>query len=90
MDGVLKGVSAVFFAYIGFDAVSTTAEECANPQRDMPKGMIYSLLICTVIYIVTALVITGMVSYDQFANVTDPLAFVFEKINMQKIGFLFL
>ncbi len=87
MDGVLKGVSAVFFAYIGFDAVSTTAEECANPQRDMPKGMLYSLLICTVIYIVTALVITGMVSYDQFENITDPLAFVFEKINMQKIGF---
>lgn len=87
MDGVLKGVSAVFFAYIGFDAVSTTAEECANPQRDMPKGMIYSLLICTAIYIVTALVITGLVSYDQFENVTDPLAFVFEKINMQKVGF---
>ncbi|MEY3432307.1 MAG: hypothetical protein RL131_243 [Bacteroidota bacterium] len=87
IDGVLKGVSAVFFAYIGFDAVSTTAEECANPQRDMPKGMIYSLLICTAIYIVTALVITGLVSYDQFENVTDPLAFVFEKINMQKVGF---
>ena len=54
MDGVLKGVSAVFFAYIGFDAISTTAEECANPQRDLPKGMIYSLIICTVIYIVIA------------------------------------
>ena len=87
MSGVLKGVSAVFFAYIGFDAVSTTAEECANPQRDMPKGMIYSLVICTVIYIVTALVITGMVNYAEFENVTDPLAFVFEKINMQKFGF---
>jgi APA family basic amino acid/polyamine antiporter len=87
MSGVLKGVSAVFFAYIGFDAVSTTAEECANPQRDMPKGMIYSLVICTVIYIVTALVITGMVNYAEFENVADPLAFVFEKINMQKFGF---
>ena len=87
MSGVLKGVSAVFFAYIGFDAVSTTAEECANPQRDMPKGMIYSLVICTVIYIVTALVITGMVNYVEFENVADPLAFVFEKINMQKFGF---
>jgi amino acid transporter len=87
MSGVLKGVSAVFFAYIGFDAVSTTAEECANPQRDMPKGMIYSLIICTVIYIVTALVITGMVNYAEFENVADPLAFVFEKINMQKFGF---
>ena len=87
MSGVLKGVSAVFFAYIGFDAVSTTAEECADPQRDMPKGMIYSLIICTVIYIVTALVITGMVNYAEFENVADPLAFVFEKINMQKFGF---
>lgn len=87
MGGVLKGVSAVFFAYIGFDAISTTAEECANPQMDLPKGMIYSLIICTVIYIVTALVITGLVKYSEFANVTDPLAFVFERINMQKFGF---
>jgi APA family basic amino acid/polyamine antiporter len=87
MGGVLKGVSAVFFAYIGFDAISTTAEECANPQRDLPKGMIYSLIICTVIYIVTALVITGLVNYNEFANVADPLAFVFERINMQKFGF---
>jgi len=87
MSGVLKGVSAVFFAYIGFDAVSTTAEECSNPQRDLPKGMIYSLIICTIIYIVTALVITGLVKYTEFENVTDPLAFVFEKINMQKFGF---
>jgi len=87
MGGVLKGVSAVFFAYIGFDAISTTAEECANPQRDLPKGMIYSLIVCTVIYIVTALVITGLVNYSEFANVADPLAFVFERINMQKFGF---
>ena len=88
MDGVLKGVSAVFFAYIGFDAISTTAEECANPQRDLPRSMIYSLLICTVIYIVTALVITGMVNYKEFNGVSDPLAYVFEKINMKKVGFI--
>ena len=87
MSGVLKGVSAVFFAYIGFDAISTTAEECANPQRDLPRGMIYSLIICTVIYIITALVITGLVRSSEFENVTDPLAFVFDKINMQKVGF---
>ncbi len=87
MTGVLKGVSAVFFAYIGFDAISTTAEECANPQRDLPKGMIYSLILCTVIYIVTALVITGLVNYSEFQYVTDPLAFVFERINMGKVGF---
>jgi basic amino acid/polyamine antiporter, APA family len=86
MTGVLKGVSAVFFAYIGFDAISTTAEECANPQRDMPRGMINSLILCTIIYVVTTLVITGLVNYKEFEGVTDPLAFVFEKINMQKLG----
>ncbi|ULQ57709.1 amino acid permease [Flavihumibacter rivuli] len=86
MSGVLKGVSAVFFAYIGFDAISTTAEECADPQRDMPRGMIYSLVLCTIIYVVTTLVITGMVNYKEFSGVTDPLAFVFDKINMSKVG----
>lgn len=74
--GVLKGVSAVFFAYIGFDALSTTAEECKNPQRDLPKAMILSLVICTILYIALALVLTGMVSYEKL-NVGDPLAFVF-------------
>ena len=88
MKGVLAGVSAVFFAYIGFDAISTTAEECKNPQRDLPRGMIYSLILCTVIYVVTTLVITGMVNYSEFANVTDPLAYVFEKINMKAVGFI--
>ncbi len=76
-EGVLKGVSAVFYAYIGFDAISTTAEECKNPQRDMPRAMIYSLLICTVLYILIALVLTGMENYSMFENVNDPLAFVF-------------
>ena len=88
MTGVLKGVSAVFFAYIGFDAISTTAEECKNPQKDLPRSMLYSLLICTVIYIVTALVITGIVNYKEFEGVTDPLAYVFEKIGMKHIGFI--
>lgn len=84
--GVLMGVSAVFYAYIGFDAISTTAEECEDPQRDLPRGMIYSLLICTGIYVLTALVITGMVHYSKFEHVTDPLAFVFEQINKPVIG----
>jgi len=87
IQGVLSGVSAIFFAYIGFDAISTTAEECANPQRDLPKGMIYSLIICTAIYVVVTLVITGMVNYAEFNHVSDPLAYVFEKINMPKIGY---
>lgn len=78
-EGVLKGVSAVFYAYIGFDAISTTAEECKNPQRDMPRGMIYSLLICTGLYILIALVLTGIESYSHFKNVNDPLAFVFQE-----------
>lgn len=78
-EGVLKGVSAVFYAYIGFDAISTMAEECKDPQRDMPKGMIYSLLVCTVLYILIALVLTGIESYSSFKDVNDPLAFVFEK-----------
>ena len=74
--GVMAGVSAVFFAYIGFDAVSTLAEESQNPQRDLPRGMIYSLVICTVIYIILALVLTGMVKYD-LLGVSDPLAEIF-------------
>lgn len=76
VSGVLKGVSAVFFAYIGFDAISTTAEECKNPQRDLPKAMMYSLVICTILYIAVALVLTGVVNYKNLA-VGDPLAFVF-------------
>ncbi|WP_343704464.1 amino acid permease [Chitinophaga sp.] len=87
-EGVLKGVSSVFFAYIGFDAISTTAEESANPQRDMPRAMIYSLIICTVIYVVVTLVITGMVNYAEFNHVSDPLAYVFDKLNMEKIGYV--
>ncbi|MES2285233.1 MAG: amino acid permease [Bacteroidota bacterium] len=75
--GVMAGVSAVFFAYIGFDAVSTLAEECKNPQRDLPRGMIYSLVICTIVYIILALVLTGMVSYS-LLGVTDPLAEIFK------------
>jgi basic amino acid/polyamine antiporter, APA family len=74
--GVMTGVAAVFFAYIGFDALSTTAEECKDPYKTLPRGMIYSLLICTVLYVALALVITGMVSYTKL-NVSDPLAFVF-------------
>ncbi len=80
IGGVLKGTAAVFFSYIGFDAISTTAEECKNPQRDLPRAMFLSLIICTVIFVAIALVLTGMVSYDKL-NVGDPLAFVFGNIN---------
>ena len=84
-SGVMKGVSGVFFAYIGFDAISTTAEECRAPQRDLPRGMIYSLIICTVLYILIALVLTGMVSYKDLA-VGDPLAYVFNKVHLTKLS----
>ncbi|MCG3166884.1 MAG: hypothetical protein POELPBGB_02667 [Bacteroidia bacterium] len=76
-SGVMGGVAAVFFAFIGFDAVSTLAEESNDPQRDLPKGMIYSLIICTIVYIALALVLTGMVTYAQL-GVSDPLAEVFK------------
>ncbi|HRN93288.1 MAG TPA: amino acid permease [Chitinophagales bacterium] len=81
ISGVLNGTAAVFFAYIGFDAISTTAEEAENPQRDLPKSMVYSLIICTIIYIAIGLVLTGMVSYSKL-NVGDPLAFVFNELNL--------
>jgi len=84
-SGIMKGVSAVFFAYIGFDAISTTAEECKNPQRDLPRGMIYSLIICTVIYVTLALVLTGMVHYSEL-NVGDPMAMVFDAHGLRFIS----
>ncbi len=80
IGGVLAGTSAVFFSYIGFDAISTTAEECKDPQRDLPKAMFYSLIICTIIYVLVALVLTGMTSYTNL-NVGDPLAYVFSAMN---------
>jgi basic amino acid/polyamine antiporter, APA family len=75
--GVMGAVSAVFFAFVGFDAISTMAEEAKNPQKDLPKSMLYSLIICTGIYIALALVLTGMVNYLEFEGVSDPLAYVF-------------
>lgn len=85
VGGILKGVAAVFFAFIGFDSISTTAEECKDPKRDLPRAMIYSLIICTVLYILISLVLTGMVNYKEL-RVDDPLAFVFGKIGMNFIA----
>lgn len=81
-SGVMSAVAGVFFAYIGFDAVSVLAEESKNPQRDLPRGMIYSLVICTVVYILLTLVLTGAVHYKKFDGIGDPLAFIFEKQNL--------
>ncbi|MBI5219169.1 MAG: amino acid permease [Bacteroidia bacterium] len=83
--GVLKGVSGVFFAYIGFDAISTTAEECKNPRKDLPRAMIYALIITTVLYVLLSIVLTGMVNYSQL-GVGDPLAFAFEKLHLTKLS----
>ena len=72
-SGILRGASVVFFAYIGFDAVSNCAQEARNPQRDMPIGILGALVICTVLYIAVALVLTGLVPYPKL-NVPDPIA----------------
>ena len=72
-DGIVRGAGVIFFAYIGFDAVSTAAQETRNPQRDMPIGILGSLAICTVLYIAVALVLTGIVHYTEL-NVPDPIA----------------
>ena len=72
-SGVIRGAAVVFFAYIGFDVVSTTAQEAKNPKRDMPIGILGSLLVCTVLYLVVGFVLTGVVPYDRL-NVADPIA----------------
>ncbi len=78
-NGVAAGAAIIFFAYIGFDAVSTSAEECKNPNRDLPIGLIGSLLICTVLYIVVAAALTGIVSYKDLDN-AEPLAYALRTI----------
>jgi len=85
VSGVMQGVSAVFFAYMGFDAISTTAEECKNPQKDLPQGMMNALLICTLLYIAISVVLTGMVNYTEL-NVGDFLAFAFERVGLDWLG----
>ena len=80
--GVMSAVSGVFFAYIGFDAISVLSEETKNPQKDLPKGMLISLGLCTVIYIILTLTLTGLVDYRKFDGIGDPLSFVFDKTNL--------
>ena len=85
ISGVLKGVSGVFFAYIGFDAISTTAEECRNPRRDLPRAIIYALIVTTILYVAISLVLTGMVNYSEL-SVGDPLAYAFNKLHLTKLS----
>lgn len=85
ISGVLKGVSGVFFAYIGFDAISTTAEECKNPRRDLPVSMFYALLITTILYVLVSLVLTGMVPFYEL-GVSDPMAYVFTTLHLTSLS----
>ncbi|HXG58334.1 MAG TPA: amino acid permease [Thermoanaerobaculia bacterium] len=87
VTGIFAGAAVVFFAYIGFDAVSTTAEEARNPQRDMPIGIIGSLIVCTIIYIVVAAVFTGMIPYGSLVNAlsteqAEPLTLAMKHVAM--------
>jgi len=85
VTGVLKGVSGVFFAYIGFDAISTTAEECRNPRRDLPRAIILALVVTTILYIMISLVLTGMLHYSEL-GVGDPLAYAFQKLHLTRLS----
>jgi APA family basic amino acid/polyamine antiporter len=85
-SGIFRGAGVVFFAYIGFDAVSTTAQEAKNPQRDMPIGIIGSLIICTVLYCVGSMVLTGVVNYKQL-HVPDPVAVATDAMGMKWLSF---
>ena len=78
-SGVLRGAGLVFFAYIGFDAVSTAAQEARNPQKDLPFGILMSLAICTLLYVIVSAVLTGMVSYTEL-NLPAPVAYAMEKV----------
>lgn len=80
-SGVMAAVSGVFFAYIGFDALSVLSEETKNPQKNLPRGMIISLVLSTVIYMALTLVLTGIVHYKKFEGIGDPLAFIFSPDN---------
>ena len=85
LKGISSAAAIIFFAYIGFDAVSTAAEETRNPQRDMPIGILGSLVICTVLYVAVAVVLTGMVKWDTLGN-AEPLAFAFSSLGMNWIA----
>lgn len=86
-SGIMTGAALVFFAYVGFDAVSTTAEEAKNPQRDLPRGMIYSLLICTALYIAVAAVLTGMVPLGVLGT-EKPVVSALEAVGENSIAFI--
>ncbi|MFY2307426.1 APC family permease [Lysinibacillus fusiformis] len=85
ISGIFSGAALVFFAYLGFDAVSSAAEEVKNPQRNMPIGIIGSLLICTVLYVAVSMVLTGIVPYHAL-NVSDPVSYVMQMVHQDWIA----
>jgi APA family basic amino acid/polyamine antiporter len=85
ISGIFAGGAAVFFAFLGFDALATSAEEVKNPQRDLPIGIIASLVICTIIYVIVCLVMTGMVSYKKL-DVPEAMAYVLEVVGQDKVA----
>src|SRR5262245_60531929 len=86
--GIWQGAALGFFSYIGFDAVSTAGEECRNPQRDLPRGLIGSLLICTVLYVLVGAVLTGVVPWTELKS-NDPLAFAMNQMGFTRFATLF-
>jgi APA family basic amino acid/polyamine antiporter len=86
--GIHQGAAIVFFAYIGFDAISTAAEETINPQRNLPIGILGGLGICTVIYVIVGFVLTGMVPYKELEGVADPLARALQLAGFSKVGWI--
>ena len=88
-SGIMRAAGVIFFAYIGFDAVSTTAQEAKNPQKDMPIGILGSLVATTILYILVSLALTGIVSY-KFLNVADPIAVAVDSIEGQSVNFIYI
>ncbi len=86
--GIHQGAAIVFFAYIGFDAISTAAEETTNPQRNLPIGILGGLAVCTVIYVIVGAVLTGMVPYKELANSADPLSYALQAAGFQRVGWV--
>src|SRR5438045_8160315 len=86
--GVHQGAAIVFFAYIGFVAISTAAEETKNPQRNLPIGVLGGLAICTVIYMIVGTVLTGMVPYTELVGVADPLAKALNSAGFTTVGWI--
>lgn len=89
LSGILRGAGIVFFAYVGFDTVSTLAQDSVNPQRDIPRGILGSLFVCTVAYIITSLVLVGVVHYE-LLNVPDPMAVALQAMGSKFFWFKFI